>query len=32
VPDAVSDVEEYLVSGIEPGAIKWLDAETPNSQ
>lgn len=22
---AVSDVEEYLVSGVEPGAIEWLD-------
>ena len=32
VPEAVSDVEEYLVNGIEPGAIKWLDPETPNSQ
>jgi cytosine/adenosine deaminase-related metal-dependent hydrolase len=25
VPPHVSDVEEYLVSGIEPGAITWLD-------
>ena len=26
VPRHVTDVEEYLVSGIEPGAITWLDA------
>jgi cytosine/adenosine deaminase-related metal-dependent hydrolase len=32
VPDGVDDVEEYLLSGIEPGAITWLDSETPNSQ
>ena len=25
VPDAVDDVEEYLVGGIEPAAIKWLE-------
>ena len=25
VPEGVSDVEEYLVSGIEPGAIVWLE-------
>jgi cytosine/adenosine deaminase-related metal-dependent hydrolase len=25
VPDAVDDVEEYLVGGIEPSAISWLD-------
>ena len=25
VPPAVADVEEYLVSGIEPDAIRWLD-------
>ena len=25
VPDAVDDVEEYLVGGIEPPAISWLD-------
>ena len=24
VPDGVSDVEEYLLSGIEPGQIRWL--------
>ena len=28
VPDAVDDVEEYLVSGIQPDQIRWLDAET----
>ena len=27
VPAGVSDVEEYLLTGIEPGAIKWLDPE-----
>lgn len=26
LPDDVGDVEEYLVSGIEPSAIMWLDA------
>ena len=26
VPDAVDDVEEYLVSGIQPEQIRWLDA------
>ena len=26
LPDAVRDVEEYLVSGIEPGKIRWLDS------
>jgi len=31
VPDHVDDVEEYLVSGIEPDAITWLDS-TPNAQ
>ena len=31
VPDGVSDVEEYLVSGIRPSAIQWL-MSTPNSQ
>lgn len=30
VPDGVSDVEEYLVSGLEPSAIEWLGS-TPNS-
>ena len=27
----VTDVEEYLVSGIEPSAITWLEAENPTS-
>ena len=31
VPDGVTDVEEYLVSGIQPAAIQWLSS-TPNSQ
>ena len=26
LPEASADVEEYLVSGIEPGGIRWLDA------
>jgi len=26
VPDDVRDVEEYLVSGVEPDAVRWLDA------
>ena len=26
LPDTVADVEAYLVSGIEPGAISWLSA------
>jgi cytosine/adenosine deaminase-related metal-dependent hydrolase len=25
-PERVGDVEEYLVSGIEPGMVRWLDA------
>jgi hypothetical protein len=25
VPDDVDDVEEYLVSGIQPDQIQWLD-------
>ena len=25
VPERVGDVEEYLLSGIEPGAVTWLD-------
>jgi len=29
VPERVDDVEEYLVSGVEPAAITWLDAEKP---
>ena len=27
IPAAITDVEEYLVSGIEPGAIGWLEVE-----
>jgi cytosine/adenosine deaminase-related metal-dependent hydrolase len=26
LPEKMSDVEEYLVSGIEPSSIRWLDA------
>jgi cytosine/adenosine deaminase-related metal-dependent hydrolase len=29
VPEAVSDVEEYLVSGIDPTAVAWLDRGVP---
>jgi cytosine/adenosine deaminase-related metal-dependent hydrolase len=32
VPEGVVDVEEYLLTGIEPGAITWLDSGTANSQ
>lgn len=32
VPAGVDDVEEYLVGGIEPDAIRWLDAITSKSQ
>ena len=32
LPGGVDDVEEYLVGGIEPDAIMWLDAEMPNAQ
>jgi cytosine/adenosine deaminase-related metal-dependent hydrolase len=32
VPDGVADVEEYLVGGIEPGAVQWLDSANPRSQ
>jgi cytosine/adenosine deaminase-related metal-dependent hydrolase len=32
LPEGVSDVEEYLVGGVEPGAIVWLDSETPDAQ
>jgi cytosine/adenosine deaminase-related metal-dependent hydrolase len=28
IPDGVTDVEEYLVGGIEPADIQWLDAES----
>ena len=31
VPAGVDDVEEYLVGGIEPDAIRWLDAITSKS-
>lgn len=27
VPDRVVDVEEYLVSGLQPDAVRWLDSE-----
>jgi 5-methylthioadenosine/S-adenosylhomocysteine deaminase len=26
IPEGVSDVEEYLVGGVEPSAIMWLDS------
>ena len=29
VPERVTDVEEYLVSGIEPDAVTWLDESRP---
>ena len=32
VPANVHDVEEYLLTGLEPSAITWLDPETPNFQ
>jgi cytosine/adenosine deaminase-related metal-dependent hydrolase len=32
LPAGVIDVEEYLVSGVEPGTIRWLDSTTPNAQ
>ena len=32
VPAGVGDVEEYLLSGIEPSAITWLDPENPKPQ
>jgi cytosine/adenosine deaminase-related metal-dependent hydrolase len=32
VPEGLDDVEEYLVGGIEPDAVRWLDTQTPNSQ
>lgn len=31
LPGRVDDVEEYLVSGIDPAAITWLDTQTPHS-
>jgi cytosine/adenosine deaminase-related metal-dependent hydrolase len=32
IPAGMDDVEEYLVGGVEPDAIRWLDGETPKSQ
>jgi cytosine/adenosine deaminase-related metal-dependent hydrolase len=32
VPAGVTDVEEYLLTGIEPGRIRWLDPGNPESQ
>jgi aminodeoxyfutalosine deaminase len=32
IPEAADDVEEYLVGGVEPDAVLWLDEKTPNSQ
>jgi cytosine/adenosine deaminase-related metal-dependent hydrolase len=32
VPAGIGDVEEYLLSGIEPDAITWLDAGNPITQ
>ena len=32
VPPGVTDVEEYLVGGIEQSAITWLDPATPNQE
>jgi cytosine/adenosine deaminase-related metal-dependent hydrolase len=26
IPDGVEDVEEYLVSGVEPGRVEWLES------
>jgi cytosine/adenosine deaminase-related metal-dependent hydrolase len=31
VPPHVTDVEEYLVGGVEPDALTWLDSSTPNA-
>ena len=31
LPGRVNDVEEYLVGGVEPSAVMWLDAVTPTS-
>jgi cytosine/adenosine deaminase-related metal-dependent hydrolase len=30
IPEGVNDVEEYLVSGVEPDSVEWLDVSTPN--
>jgi cytosine/adenosine deaminase-related metal-dependent hydrolase len=32
IPDGVSDVEEYLVAGIQPHQVRWLEETTPNHQ
>jgi cytosine/adenosine deaminase-related metal-dependent hydrolase len=32
LPDGVTDVEEYLVGGVEPGAVTWLEETASNSQ
>lgn len=32
LPAGIDDVEEYLVSGVEPAAITWLDETNPKSQ
>jgi aminodeoxyfutalosine deaminase len=32
VPEGVRDVEEYLLSGIEPEGVQWLDPPAPNWQ
>jgi cytosine/adenosine deaminase-related metal-dependent hydrolase len=32
LPAGIDDVEEYLVSGIEPTMIRWLDETNPKSQ
>jgi aminodeoxyfutalosine deaminase len=30
IPEGMDEVEEYLVNGVEPEAIQWLDPKTPN--
>ena len=32
VPAGVTDVEEYLVGGVQPHQVRWLDEATPNFQ
>ena len=32
LPEHMDDVEEYLLSGVKPDAITWLDAASPNRQ
>jgi aminodeoxyfutalosine deaminase len=27
IPEHVADVEEYLVGGVDPSAVRWLDPE-----